>query len=251
MGKGEAEDVEDQWSEHRGLYCCLPGDLGSSGSSGCMVPANWSGLLHHSASGCFWNVGSSNRSGSSAGRSFLRAWANIHDPVISWGTEAEKCIFLPPGRKGEVPKLSSVCVITLTMSYCLSQQVPCSWTWAEQDFILIGLFHAPNVRPQSGIWFQVSVPKILYSCKTWLGVLCSALQSSAQGGYGPVGENPEETTRMLRGLDDLFLEERPRELGLFILDMRTLWEDLAVACQYLKGACKKNEERFFSRQGLL
>lgn len=49
--------------------------------------------------------------------------------------------------------------------------------------------------PQLGIRFQVSVPKILCSFKTHL---CPALESSAQGGHGRVGESPEKATRMLR-----------------------------------------------------
>lgn len=93
--------------------------------------------------------------------------------------------------------------------------------------------------------FQISVPKVLYFCETPPGVLCSALESSAEGGYGPVGDSPEETTRMLRGLQHFLPVERLRELGLFILEMRRLWSYLPVAC--LKGACKKNEERLFSR----
>lgn len=43
------------------------------------------------------------------------------------------------------------------------------------------------------------------------GVLCPALESSAQGGHGPIGESPEEAARMLRGLEHLFPEERLRD----------------------------------------
>ena len=52
---------------------------------------------------------------------------------------------------------------------------------------------------------------------------------------------------MIRGLEHLSCEERLRELGLFSLEKRRLWEDLTVAFQYLKGAYKQEEEGLFAR----
>jgi len=52
---------------------------------------------------------------------------------------------------------------------------------------------------------------------------------------------------MIRGLEHLSCEERMRELGLFILEKRRLWEDLTAAFQYLNGAYKKAGEGPFSR----
>ncbi|PKU46086.1 hypothetical protein llap_3583 [Limosa lapponica baueri] len=54
-------------------------------------------------------------------------------------------------------------------------------------------------------------------------------------------------TKMIRGMEPLSCEKRLRELGLFSLEKRMLWEDLIVAFQYIKGAYKKDGDRLFSR----
>ena len=43
-------------------------------------------------------------------------------------------------------------------------------------------------------------------------------------------------TKMIQGMEHLSYKNRMRELGLFSLGKRRLWEDLRVAFQYLKGA---------------
>ncbi|TRZ19639.1 hypothetical protein HGM15179_007507 [Zosterops borbonicus] len=58
---------------------------------------------------------------------------------------------------------------------------------------------------------------------------------------------PRRGTRMIRGMEQLCWEERLGELALFSLEKERLQSDLNVALQYLKGACKKDEEKQFPR----
>ncbi|PKU33012.1 hypothetical protein llap_16684 [Limosa lapponica baueri] len=52
---------------------------------------------------------------------------------------------------------------------------------------------------------------------------------------------------MLRGLEHVSYDDRLRQLGLFTLEKRRLVEDIIVAFQYLKGAYKKDGNKYFSR----
>jgi len=54
-------------------------------------------------------------------------------------------------------------------------------------------------------------------------------------------------TKISRGLKHLSYEQRPRESGLFSLEKRRFCGDLIAACQYLKGAYRKDGEGLFTR----
>lgn len=52
---------------------------------------------------------------------------------------------------------------------------------------------------------------------------------------------------MIRGLEHLFCEEKMQELGLFSLEKRRVQGDHIVTFQCLKGACKNNGDKCYSK----
>ncbi|KAJ7411987.1 hypothetical protein WISP_99865 [Willisornis vidua] len=52
---------------------------------------------------------------------------------------------------------------------------------------------------------------------------------------------------MIRGMEHLSYEEKLRELGLFTLEKKGIWDDLISTFHYPKGVAKKDGERQFTR----
>ncbi|KFQ40273.1 hypothetical protein N332_10571, partial [Mesitornis unicolor] len=55
-------------------------------------------------------------------------------------------------------------------------------------------------------------------------------------------------TKMMKGLEHLSYEDRPREFGLFSLEKRRLQGDLIATFQYLKGVYKESGKKLFTRE---
>ena len=52
---------------------------------------------------------------------------------------------------------------------------------------------------------------------------------------------------MIQAMEHLSYDDRQKELGLFSLEKRKLWEDLVAAFQYIEGGYRKERDRLFSR----
>jgi len=55
-----------------------------------------------------------------------------------------------------------------------------------------------------------------------------------------------KATKMIRGMEHLFYDDRLRELGLFSLEKRRLWGGLTVVFQYVKGDYQQQGNQLFT-----
>jgi len=87
---------------------------------------------------------------------------------------------------------------------------------------------------------------LLCTGETSSGVLCPDVKSSVQERCGTVEHTQRRATKRIQGMEHLPYENRLREMALFRLNEKRLWEDLRTAFQYLKGGCEEEGDRLFS-----
>jgi len=123
-----------------------------------------------------------------------------------------------------------------------AQHDPAVWARSPEGQLYPGMLQ--KQLGQQGKWGDSAL--LLCSGETPPGVLCPALEPSAQERHGPVGVGPEEGHKNDQRDENLSCEDRLRELGLFSLEKRRLWGDLVASFQYLKWDYKKAGEGLFT-----
>lgn len=114
---------------------------------------------------------------------------------------------------------------------------------------LLSLSATENNEVQKAVFLYILREVILFllhSCENPSGVLPSGIHKHRKD-MGILEWIQRRSAKMIRGLEHLFCEEKMQELGLFSLEKRRVQGDHIVTFQCLKGACKNNGDKCYSK----
>jgi len=142
------------------------------------------------------------------------------DPVPGWGMKGSRAALRRTLRvpADEMLDMTRQCALTAQKT---DRMLGCIKRRVSNRLRVMILYLCSGESPT---WSPASSSRALSTGKTW---------TCWRRSRGPLVQRRD--TKTVRGMEQLSNEERLRELGLFRLGMRRLWEDLIVAFQYVKG----------------